>query len=124
MELPGAVEYVLVVEDGGFVVYGGFGFPVDKFEPEAAVGDFGSEDFEEPVTVDFVGDPPDELGFAFVAVDSCVFFPGFGLGGLYEGEEGLGVEGKGPVELSGVAFFVSPMFGEVGFNIFFKLFFG
>lgn len=124
MKLPCTVENVLFVEAGGFGVDGGFGFPVDEFEPETPVGDFGSEDFEEPVTVDFIGDPPDELGFAFFAVDGCVFFPGFGLGGLYEGEEGLGVEGKGPVELFWVAFFVSPMFGEVGLNIFFKLFFG
>lgn len=124
MKLPCTVENVLFVKAGGFGVDGGFGFPVDEFEPETPVGDFGSEDFEEPVTVDFIGDPPDELGFAFFAVDGCVFFPGFGLGGLYEGEEGLGVEGKGPVELFWVAFFVSPMFGEVGLNIFFKLFFG
>ena len=123
MELPGAMENILLVEVSGFAVYGGFGFPVDEFEPEATVGDFGSEDFEEPVTADFIGDPPDELGFAFFAVYGGVFFPGFGLGGLYEGEEGLCVEGEVPVELFWVAFFVSPMFGEVGFNIFFELFF-
>jgi len=123
VELPGAVEYVVVVEDGGFVVYGGFGFPVDEFEPEAAVGDFGSEGFEESVPGDFFGDPADELGFAFVAVYGCVFFPGFGLGGLYEGEEGLCVEGEVPIELFRVAVIVSPMFCQVCFNIFFELFF-
>lgn len=111
MKLPCTVENVLLVEAGGFAVDGGFGFPVDEFESEAAVGDFGSEYFEEPVTADFVGDPPDELGFAFVAVYGGIFFPGFGLGGLYEGEEGLCVEGEGAVELSGVAALVSPMFG-------------
>lgn len=123
MELPGTVENVLFVEGRGVFVYGGFRFPVDEFEPESPVGDLASEDLEKALSVDFFGDPPDELGFAFFAVYGGVFFPGFGLGGLYEGEEGLFVEGEVPVEPFGVAVFVSPMFGEVGFNIFFELFF-
>lgn len=124
MELPGAVENILLVEGRCFFVYGGFRFPVDEFEAEPPVGDLASEDLEEALPVDLFGDPPDELGFAFFAVYGGVFFPGFGLGGLYEGEEGLFVEGEVPVESFGVAVFVSPMFGEVGFNIFFELFFG
>lgn len=107
MKLPCAVEYVLLVLEGGFFVYGGFRPPVDEIEPASSVFYFASEYFEESVFVDLFGDSLDEFCFALAAVYGGVSLPFFGLAGLYEGEEGLCVEGEASVELFGVAAFVS-----------------